>query len=60
MNYREEVKQLHIRLPSEVYKQLKLKCVHEDISMQEYVAKLLTENLEDFPTGKLLADRKID
>jgi len=40
-----EGKQLHIRLPDEIYKKLKVRCVHEDTSMQEYVAKLITESV---------------
>ena len=41
------IKQLHIRLPSEIYKKLKLKCVHEDISMQEYVAEIINLSLDN-------------
>ncbi|GAI26215.1 unnamed protein product [marine sediment metagenome] len=49
MNNRENTrKQLHIRLPNEIYKKLKLKCVHEDTSMQDYVTALILVNLADF------------
>ena len=43
-----EDKQLHIRLPEEVYKKLKVRCVHEDTSMQEYVAKLIIESVRKY------------
>lgn len=36
---RKNEKQLHIRLPSEVFTQLKIKCASEAISIQDYVAK---------------------
>ena len=38
-------KQIHVRLQTELFKKLKVKCVHEDTSMQEYLAGLITENL---------------
>ena len=50
-----EDKQLHVRLPEEVYKKLKVTCVHEDTSMQEYVAKLITESV-----GKYSAEWQLD
>lgn len=46
----EEGKQLHIRMPKEDYKKLKMKCVYEDISMQEYVSKLIAESLSEYST----------
>ena len=39
------VRQIHIRLPSETYRKLKLKCVTEDISVQEYVAQMIDISL---------------
>lgn len=47
-----EDKQLHIRLPDEVYKKLKVRCVYEDTSMQEYVAKQIAESLAEYSNGK--------
>jgi DNA-binding NtrC family response regulator len=40
-----EGKQLHIRLPSELFKKLKVKCAFDGISIQEYVIALITENM---------------
>jgi predicted HicB family RNase H-like nuclease len=40
--------QLHIRLPETVHKELKVKCIYEDISMQEYVTRLITDSLEAY------------
>jgi len=50
MDDREELKQLHVRLSREVYTKLKVKCVYGETSIQEYVAKLLTEKLKDSST----------
>ena len=43
-----EEKQLHVRIPEEVYKKLKVRCVYEDRSMREYVAKLIAESLGEY------------
>jgi hypothetical protein len=40
-----EERRLHVRLPAEVYKKLKTRCVYEDTSMQEYVAGLIAESM---------------
>jgi hypothetical protein len=38
-------RQLHVRVPEEVYKKLKVQCVYEDTSMQDYVAKVVADSL---------------
>jgi hypothetical protein len=43
-----EDKQLHIRLPEEIYKKLKVKCVYEDTSIQNYVANLVAESVGEY------------
>jgi len=50
-------KQLHVRIPEETYKKLKVKCVYQDTSIQNYVASLVAESLgeysvEEQPTSK--------
>ncbi len=45
---KDEEKQLHVRIPDEIYKKLKVKCVYEDTSMREYVAKLIAESLGEY------------
>lgn len=47
-NISEESKQLHIRLPGGVHKRLRVKCIHDDISMQDYVSQLITTSLDGF------------
>ena len=47
-------KQLHVRIPEGVYKKLKVKCVSEDTSIQEYLAKLISQSLGEYPDEKKL------
>jgi DNA-binding NtrC family response regulator len=44
-----KTKQLHIRIPEGVYKKLKVRCVSEDISVQEYSANLIAKSLGGYP-----------
>ncbi len=43
-----EEKQVHVRVPEEIYKKLKVKCVYKDTSMQDYVATLISESLGEY------------
>lgn len=47
-------KQLHVRIPEDVYKKLKVRCVSEDISIQEYLVKLIAQSLGEYPAEKKL------
>lgn len=44
----EEAKQLHVRIPKADYTKLKLRCVYESISIQDYIAKLVTEKIRGY------------
>jgi len=44
-----KAKQLHVRIPEGVYKKLKVRCVSEDTSMQEYLANLIAQSLGGYP-----------
>jgi DNA-binding NtrC family response regulator len=44
-----KAKQLHVRIPEGVYKKLKVRCVAEDTSIQEYLAKLIAQSLGEYP-----------
>jgi len=44
-----KARQLHVRIPEGVYKKLKVKCVSEDTSMQEYLVKLIAQSLGEYP-----------
>ncbi len=45
-----KAKQLHVRIPEGLYKKLKVKCVSEDTSIQQYLIKLIAQNLGEYPT----------
>jgi CheY-like chemotaxis protein len=40
-----EEAQLHVRIPKDCYKKLKVICVNEDSSLQDYVANLIVESI---------------
>jgi DNA-binding NtrC family response regulator len=44
-----KAKQLHVRIAEGAYKKLKVRCVAEGISMQEYLARLIAQNLGEYP-----------
>lgn len=46
-----EERQIHVRLPVELYKALRIRCVNEDKSIQEFVEGLLARELEDRARG---------
>jgi len=41
----EEPKQIHIRIAEDLYKKLKVRCVYEDTSIQDYVLKLIAQSM---------------
>lgn len=43
----DEEKQLHVRIPREVYRKLKVRCTYADTSMQDYIVRLIVESMGD-------------
>ena len=41
----EKRKQVHVRIPHDIYKKLKVKCVYENTSVTDYVLNLIISNL---------------
>jgi DNA-binding NtrC family response regulator len=41
----EERKQIHIRMDEELYRKLKVRCVYEDTSIQDYILKLIAQSV---------------
>ncbi|MBN1368494.1 MAG: response regulator [Dehalococcoidales bacterium] len=41
----EKQKQVHVRMPHEVYKRLKVKCVYENTSITDYILNLILSSL---------------
>jgi DNA-binding NtrC family response regulator len=45
----EEKRQLHLRVPAEDYRKLKVKCAYDGVSIQEYITKLIAESMGEYP-----------
>lgn len=43
-------KKIHIRLPEDLHKELKVKCIYEEVSVQQFVEGLIKEKLADYKT----------
>ncbi len=43
-----EQRQIHIRIPEELYRKLKVRCVYEDTSIQDYVLKVIAQSLGQY------------
>jgi len=41
----EGTKQIHIRIADDLYKKLKVRCIYEDTSIQDYILKLIAESM---------------
>jgi hypothetical protein len=39
-------KQIHVRLSEKIYKELKVKCIYEDTSIQQYLSRLINDDLD--------------
>ena len=54
---------IHIRIPIELYTKLKVKCAYGGITMQDYIVKLMSEDIENRPSRKrsvlIVDDEKI-
>jgi len=42
-------KQLHLRIPEDEYRKLKVRCAYDGTSMQDYLANLITASLGEHP-----------
>lgn len=41
-------KKIHVRLPEDLHKELKVKCIYEEVSVQKFVEGLIKEKLADY------------
>lgn len=46
-----ELRQIHIRIPEELYRKLKVRCVYEDTSIQDHVLKIIAQSMGQ-PAGE--------
>ena len=42
-----DVRRIHVNLPDEVHQKLRVKCALEDVTIQEYVSRLIARFVED-------------
>ena len=49
-------KKIHIRLPNELHKKLRVKCAYEDVSVQEYVERLIREDVAEYSVERTLSE----
>jgi len=55
-----DVRRIHVNLPDEVHQKLRVKCALEDMTIQEYVSKLIARFVGDveLPAKTASAKRK--
>jgi predicted HicB family RNase H-like nuclease len=46
-NKRPSIRKIHINLPEEVHQKLRVKCALEDVTIQEFVERLIMESVDD-------------
>lgn len=44
-------RKIHIRLPEDLHKELKVKCIYDEMSVQEFVEGLIKEKLAEYKTN---------
>lgn len=49
-------KKIHIRLPEDLHKKLRVKCAYEDISVQEFVEHLIRESIGEYSVEQALKE----
>ena len=47
-NVKKKNKLIHIRLPEDIHKKVRVKCAYDDISMQNYIKNLISENVAEY------------
>ncbi len=47
-----EQRQIHIRIPEELYRKLKVRCVYEDTSIQDHVLKIIAQSMRQQSSGE--------
>jgi len=60
---KEEARQIHIRIPEELYRKLKVRCVYEDTSIQDHVLKIIAQSMGQQSAGEgsvlIVEDEKV-
>jgi len=54
-----DVRRIHVNLPEEVHRKLRVKCALKDVTIQEFVKRLISESVDDIKVS-LEDKRKVD
>ncbi|HIC99840.1 MAG TPA: hypothetical protein EYP05_00665 [Piscirickettsiaceae bacterium] len=46
-NAKPKERKIHVALPDEVHQKLRVKCALEDVTIQEYVSRLIAKDVQD-------------
>ena len=46
-NVKQKERKIHVALPDEVHQKLRVKCALEDVTIQEYVSRLIAKDVQD-------------
>ena len=46
-NAKQKERKIHVALPDEVHQKLRVKCALEDVTIQEYVSRLIAKDVQD-------------
>ncbi len=52
-------RKIHVALPDDVHQKLRVKCALEDVTIQEYVARLIKADVEDLELPEKTSANKV-
>ncbi len=52
-------RKIHVALPDDVHQKLRVKCAFEDVTIQEYVARLIKADVEDLELPEKTSANKV-
>jgi len=57
-NAKPKERKIHVALPDEVHQKLRVKCALEDVTIQEYVSRLIAKDVQDLELPVKAANTK--
>lgn len=51
-------KQIHVRIPEDLHRQLRVRCAYDGVTMQDYVVQVLHKALSEEQFAENLANRR--
>jgi len=55
-NAKQKERNIHVALPDDVHRKLRVKCALEDVTIQEYVSRLIEQSVNYIPIPALEKD----